>query len=271
MCSQRNCWSALQRQAGIDVDKAGSEEERLGDALHRLLHIDDPLRLTAYKAWLGDGQADPRLITALLHTLWTDNKPTSLKDAYRRITEHPAIVTELIEFLALLESRADHLTSPSDVAPLSVHARHSLVEILSAFGRITPEQFYQHREGPYYDKPTNTDMFFVTLEKSERDYSPSTLYKDYAISPTLFHWESQSVTTQSSPTGQRYIRQRELDGRVLLFVRLRKKQDGLTMPYTFLGPAHYKSHKGERPIAFVWELSRPMPADFFRQAKVAAG
>ena len=98
------------------------------------------------------------------------------------------------------------------------------MEIFSAFGRITPGKFYQHREGAYRDEATNSDLFFVTLEKSERDYSPSTLYKDYAISPTLFHWESQSLTSQQSPTGQRYITHRELSGQILLFVRARKKR-----------------------------------------------
>jgi hypothetical protein len=98
----------------------------------------------------------------------------------------------------------------------------------------------------------------------------STLYKDYAISPTLFHWESQSTTTQQSKTWQRYIHHRKRGGNILLFVRPRKKQDGRTMPYTFLGAADYVSHKGERPISFVWKLQRPMPADFFRRAKVAS-
>ena len=157
-----------------------------------------------------------------------------------------------------------------DEARDAINARHSLVEIFSAFGRITPGKFYQHREGVYRDEATNSDLFFVTLEKSERDYSPSTLYKDYAISPTLFHWESQSLTSQQSPTGQRYIKHRERGGQILLFVRARKKQDGATMPYTFLGPVDYVSHKGERPIAFVWKLRQPMPADFFRAAKVAS-
>jgi hypothetical protein len=103
------------------------------------------------------------------------------------------------------------------------------------------------------------------------DYSPATLYKDYAISPTLFHWESQSATSQASATGQRYIHHRERGSNVLLFVRQRRVQDGLTMPYTFLGPLDYVSHQHERPIQFVWHLQRPMPADFFRQVKVAAG
>ncbi len=278
-------WSGLKRDAGLAVAAAGPQEDALGRSLERLLHIDDPLRLDGYRTWLKGGDADPRLITALVYTLWSSNAPATLEAARDAFNAHPAIVLELVELLDLLEERADHLTHPlgaggsedpplrtseSGSIPLSIHARHSLVEIFSAFGRITPGQFYQHREGVYRDEATNSDLFFVTLEKSERDYSPSTLYKDYAISPTLFHWESQSLTTQQSPTGQRYIKHRELGGQILLFVRARKKQDGLTMPYTFLGPVDYVSHKGERPIAFTWKLQRPMPADFFRAAKVAS-
>ncbi len=264
-------WSALQRAAGLPMPTAGPAEDRLSKALHRLLHVDDPIRLFAYRAWLRGHNADPRLLTALLHTLWTNDKPSGLSDAATQIQAHPAIVDELLVLLDILEERADHLTFASEFAPLSIHARHSLVEILSAFGVITPDKFFQPQAGVYYHEPSKSDLFFVTLEKSERDYSPTTLYKDYAISPTLFHWESQAATSQSSPTGQRYIHHRERRTNVLLFVRQRRVQDGLTMPYTFLGPVDYMSHQHERPIQFVWKLRQPMPADFFRQAKVAAG
>lgn len=268
------CWSDLVRQAGLKTPPAGPNEQDLGDALKRLLHIDDPLRLGAYRAWLKGKEADERLTTALVFTLWGAKAPATIAEATHAINAHPAIVQELLELFDLLEERADHVThslelSGVDAPPLQIHARHSLVEIFSAFGRITPGHFYQHREGTYRDQATNSDLFFVTLEKSERDYSPSTLYKDYAISPMQFHWESQSTTSQQSPTGQRYIRHRELGGHILMFVRSRKKQDGLTVPYTFLGPVDYMSHKQERPIQFVWQLRRAMPADFFRQAKVA--
>jgi superfamily II DNA or RNA helicase/HKD family nuclease len=265
------CWSDLIRQAGLPTSPIGPDEKDLGDALKRLLHINDPLRLDSYRGWLKGGRADDRLITALMFTLWGRNAPPTIEQAQQALRQHPAILGELVELFDLLEERADHLTYPFDLAPLSIHASHSLVEILSAFGRIKPGHFYQLREGVYRDQETNSDLFFTTLEKSERDYSPSTLYKDYAISPTQFHWESQSTTTLQSPTGQRYIRHHELGGHILLFVRSRKKQDGMTVPYTFLGPVDYISHKHERPIQFVWQLRRPMPADFFRKAKVAAG
>jgi len=98
------------------------------------------------------------------------------------------------------------------------------------------------------------------------------MYKDYAISPALFHWESQSITSQASPTGQRYINHRERGTNILLFVCGKQGRAGnRTAPYIFLGPADYVSHEKERPIAFVWRLRRPMPADFFKEVKVAAG
>ncbi len=276
-------WSALQRDAGITVAQAGPDEQRIGGGLTRLLHIDDPLRIQAYRqvaAGSAPGTvAERRLVAGLVATIWgRDGGPASEAEMAVRLGQHPAIAQEFLELMTVLDERAVHLTYPlneeagwdQDV-PLAVHGRHSLTEILSAFGRVGPGRYYQHREGTYRDDGTKSDLFFVTLEKSERDYSPSTLYKDFAISPSLFHWESQSTTAQHSPTGQRYIHHVAQGSRVMLFVRQRAKEKTRTVPYTFLGLADYVSHKGERPIQFVWRLRRPMPADFFRQAKVAAG
>ena len=178
--------------------------------------------------------------------------------------------------LPLLDDLSEHVTYPLDDElkwthriPLSVHARHTLDDALTAFGLLDIGKKLYKQRGVFRHEDTNSELFFVTLEKSERDYSPSTLYKDYAISPLLFHWESQSITTQASPTGQRYIHHRERGGHILLFVRTREEQDGRTMAYTLLGPVDYVSHKGDRPISFVWKLRRAMPAGFFREAKVA--
>jgi hypothetical protein len=54
------------------------------------------------------------------------------------------------------------------------------------------------------DEATQCDVFFITLKKSERLFSPTTRYNDYAISPLEFHWESQSLTT-SAPTKQNSV------------------------------------------------------------------
>jgi hypothetical protein len=53
-----------------------------------------------------------------------------------------------------------------------------------------------------------TDLLAFTLDKSSGDFSPTTRYRDYAISRDLIHWESQSTTSLASKTGQRYLHHR---------------------------------------------------------------
>ena len=108
---------------------------------------------------------------------------------------------------------------------------------------------------------------FINLKKSDAEFSPSTMYRDYPISSNLFHWESQSTTSIASPTGQRYL---SGSSSVLLFVREHKRNEYGTAPYLFLGPANYVSHRGERPIAITWKLKHSMPTDFFHAATLAA-
>jgi hypothetical protein len=280
-------WSGLQREAGVKVPAPGPQESLIADRLDGILHVDDPLRLAAYERLAAsssvDGLADAeRLLMTGFHFAAIPSRiaPGTLAESVALLHAHPAIVEELSELIPVLNERSEHLTYPLELAqpngtsllvPLSVHARHTVDDVLTAFGILDFGKTAWKQTGVIRDERTNSDMFFVTLEKSEREYSPSTLYKDYAISPTLFHWESQSITTQQSNTGQRYVHHRERNGNIMLFVRSRKKQDGRTMPYTFLGLADHISHKGERPISFVWKLRRPMPADFFRRAKVASG
>jgi len=98
------------------------------------------------------------------------------------------------------------------------------------------------------------------------------MYNDYPISQTLFHWQSQNRTREESETGQRYIHHAKRGSQVLFFVRRRHKDSrGETAPYTFLGPATYVTHQGERPMSITWRLHHPMPAELFEEMKVAAG
>ena len=102
-------------------------------------------------------------------------------------------------------------------------------------------------------------MLAFTLDKSSGGFSPTTRYRDYAISRTLIHWESQSITRADSPTGLRY-RHHERDGRaILLFSRLRADDRA----FWFLGPATYRVHVGEKPMAITWELSHALPGDLY--------
>jgi hypothetical protein len=153
--------------------------------------------------------------------------------------------------------------------PLALHARYSRAEIYAAFGLITDTQQTTGQSGVLFDRATQCDVFFITLKKSERLFSPTTRYNDYAISPLEFHWESQSNTREASATGQRYMHHRSRGTRVLLFVREENKRGGLTMPFLCLGFADYVSHEGERPMAIRWRLHRPIPGAFYPELAVA--
>jgi hypothetical protein len=281
-------WSRLRREAGLTTPPEGPDEARLARAFSRLLHVDDPARLALYRraarGELSDAELESetpsgRALTGLHFVLWGVNEEVgSLRESMARFRQHAALAAELAELLSILDDQADHIPQPLDDhigwnhrIPLAVHSRASLDEILAAFDRLSFSRRGRLRQGVDFDSVTNTDLFFVTLEKTEGHYSPSTMYRDYAISPELFHWESQSTTSVESPTGQRYLNHRTRGSHVVLFVRHRRHEGGRTVAYTCLGAADYVSHQGGRPIAITWRLRRPMPDDFFRDAKVAAG
>ena len=120
--------------------------------------------------------------------------------------------------------------------------------------------------GVVWSPEMQTDAFFVTLRKTEREYSPTTMYRDHALSPELFHWESQNATSVDSPTGHRYL---SGASHVVLLARETKANDwGGPRPFVCLGPASYVSHEGDRPIAITWQLRHALPVDSYRSAAV---
>ena len=151
-----------------------------------------------------------------------------------------------------------------DDVPLALHGSYSRDEVLAALDDGTPELPPVVREGTRWIEEMKTSVSFITLNKSEKDFSPSTMYNDYAVSRELFHWESQSTTSVQSKTGQRYLTQRENGANIAMCVRSSKKDpNGQTAPYTFIGLADYVTHTGDRPIAITWKLRKPMRAADF--------
>ncbi len=100
------------------------------------------------------------------------------------------------------------------------------------------------------------------------DFSASTLYKDYPINLTHMHWESQSGTTQASTAGQNLVGHAARGYSIYLFVRLNRNNGPLTAPFQFLGRGNCVSFEGERPIAMVWQLDHPMPAELLEANRV---
>ena len=183
------------------------------------------------------------------------------------LSDSPVMLSELLELLRYQYQRIDFVDEAVDVGfdcPLDLHCTYTRDQILVAMDFLKPATV---REGVKWLPEKKLDLFFVTLNKSDKDYSPTTMYKDYSINSQLFHWQSQSTTADNSPTGQRYIHHQEQGSRVLLFVR-EFKSDRITSgaeAYTYLGPARYVKHDGSRPMNITWKLDAPIPAKFLKK------
>ena len=266
-------WSDLCADAGLRVAPAGPHEKELRRACGRLLHIDDPVRLEAYRALLERpappreqslDERERRLLRMLIAQL-TDQvttKAVSLDEGSALLWDHPQVRAELREVFGVLLGQISHLSRPVGAmpeVPLQVHARYTRFEILAAFGVGTGAKVMKWQTGVYWAREAKADLLAFTLDKTVGHFSPTTRYRDYAISPELIHWESQSVTRARSETGLRYQQHAARGSRVLLFARLRSDERA----FYFLGPASYVKHEREMPMAVTWRLAHPLPGDLF--------
>ena len=271
-------WTRLRRDAGLPSEPGSEREEALLKRVRAFAHVDDPDRAAQYRRILRDDAPEYDDLSAseqayarmLFYSLWNDGGGhEDYAAGLRALRAEVAARREISAVVDISFSAARHVsvTLGGSLAwsPLRVHAQYQREEILAALN--FPRNPNSFREGVWYSHELNVDAFFITLKKSESDYSPTTMYRDYPISPTLFHWESQSTTSVASATGQRYL---SGSSTVLLFVRHEQKDEFGTSPYMFLGPASYVSHTGDRPIAITWRLERPMPTDLFTVATAAA-
>jgi hypothetical protein len=274
--AQGRSWSDLLEAADLPVAPAGPHEERLRKAIGRLLHIDDEQRIHGYQALLSSptrpdpasmSRTEKRLLRMLLASVSGQilTKQNSLNDAslgtvVDLVWSHPQVIIELRELLSALHDAPNHVqhTAITDV-PLQVHSRYTRIEMLAAVGDGDLAKTPDWREGVYDAKPANADLLAFTLDKTSGGFSPTTRYRDYAISPDLIHWESQSTTTADSPTGRRYQRHEEMGRSILLFARARQDDRA----FWFLGPATYVRHEGELPMAVTWKLATPLSGDLF--------
>jgi superfamily II DNA or RNA helicase/HKD family nuclease len=247
-----------------------------------------------------------RMLMAGLSTSSPEIAAQSLAQALATLWQHPRVLSELRELFGVLLERTGHLGHPlrdrPDV-PLQVHARYSRVEIQAAFGdvlssvtqtalddgmrSVTPTTTAEAtaitaclpgsnerarvepppwREGVKWLASERCDVFLITLNKTEKRFSPTTRYRDYAISRDLLHWESQSGTTASSTTGQRYQQHARQGSAVMIFARMNADDRA----FHFLGPATYLQHQGERPMQVTWRLGYSLPGDLLLAYRAAA-
>ena len=134
-------------------------------------------------------------------------KDATLSEATALLWNHSQIRAELLELVEILGDQVDHLqqtlVTHGDV-PLLIHARYTRIEILAAFGIGSNAKVAPWQTGVYCAEDAAADLLAFTLDKTSGEFSPTTRYRDYAVSRELIHWESQSTTRADSETGRRY-------------------------------------------------------------------
>ncbi|MCR5335411.1 MAG: DUF3427 domain-containing protein [Synergistes sp.] len=280
-------FSRLSARADVAEDFSEPLERTMEKALARLAVIDSR-RWISFLLYLLPrlnnvdfdklSALEKRMLQMFYITVWgkaaDDWTGDEFLDNIYGLADSPVLLRELTDLLNYQFDRIDFIDSPVDVGfdcPLDLYSTYTRDQLLVALDFMEPATV---REGVKWLPDQKLDVFFVTLNKADKDYSPTTMYNDYSINEWLFHWQSQSTTAEGSKTGQRYIHHKEWGSRILLFVREFKKDrvTGGAEAYTCLGTANYVKHEGERPMNITWKLDAPIPAKYLKKTnKLAVG
>ena len=273
-------FSRLCARADVIADFSEPLEEMLTKALGRLAVVDsrrwihfllDQLPRLDDVDFTALGELEQRMLQMFYVTVWGKAAESwasdEVLDNLYALWDSPVLLREFLDLLRYRYEQIDFIDEPVDLGfdcPLDLHCTYTRDQLLVALDFLKPATV---REGVKWLPEKQVDVFFVTLNKADKDYSPTTMYQDYSINENLFHWQSQNTTAENSPTGQRYIHHRERESKVLLFVREFKadRATGGAGAYTFLGTANYVKHDGSRPMNITWKLDRPIPAKFLKK------
>jgi hypothetical protein len=244
-----------------------------------LIHVNDSERAEVYRNLVSKAgpaieslSAFETVFAKMLASNLSDSNPNDFIEILTEVRKDAEVSSEIIEILAISEDKSRRLALPlsSDLAgsPLRSHASYTRSEALVGLGYASNPT--SHVAGVAWCESTKTDALFVTLNKTDRAFSPTTMYRDYALNEKMFHWESQNSTRASSSTGQRYIHHADNHSNIVLFTRSTRADNGITSTYTCLGNVSYVNHVGERPMSITWELARPMPQQVYLEASTVA-
>lgn len=204
-----------------------------------------------------------RMLNMLHYTIFLASSQ-EVKNSLSHTLNNSALFSELMEIFQYNYDHIDFIDQKIDLGfacPIDLHCNYTRDQILVAMDFQNPSTV---REGVKYLPDKNVDIFFVTLNKSDKQYSPSNMYNDYPISESLFHWQSQSTTGANSQTAKRYIDHKRMNHRILLFVREYKNDLVGTAPYTCLGLCEFVQFEGSHPMNIVWRLQKAMPAKYIK-------
>lgn len=282
--AHENSFSRLCARAGVRNNFTEDGEEIITKALARICAINsrcwlkfllNTLPSIEIKTVKDFDDCQKRMLRMFEFTIWpnTDSEDNISRtiEKLASLKNSPVMFGEMLELVQYSFDKIDFVDEPIDLGfdcPLDLHCNYTRDQIFVALDYLKPSVV---RQGVKWLPEKKLDVFINTLNKAEKDYSPTTMYNDYSINEWLFHWQSQSTTSDTSPTGQRYIHHAEMGSKVLLFVREYESDIAGTAPFTFLGLADYKSHEGSKPMSIVWQLRAPIPAKFIKKTNKLIG
>ncbi|WP_329806168.1 DEAD/DEAH box helicase [Flavobacterium facile] len=284
---KKGTWSRLCQLAGVIEDFDSINEKQILSAISKkwlstssTSYFNFILKIAKqnFNIKINDFHENEKIMLLMLHyDVWQNAGGfNSLEESINSIGKNKILVTEVIEVLELLIERVDFKEIDIQLPykqPLKVHARYTRDQILSAFGLSTFNRKSPSREGVAENVDLNTELLFINLIKSEENFSPTTMYDDYAISETLFHWQSQNSARPDYGKGLTYVNHQENDKKILLFVREKANDEkGNTMGYVFIGEGNFKENEGSKPMNIKWELNEPLPNYLWNEsAKLSIG
>ncbi|MDF1584488.1 MAG: DUF3427 domain-containing protein [Methyloprofundus sp.] len=284
---KRGCWSQLVQQAKDEINENTINENHLKmlkKAIHnRILTCDDHAYLSFLKQLCQNDfvieESSHRHALMCHYDFWQKTGPECGFDSIEQsltklnVCELKAELLDVVNWqLAQTKHEQPTMQALPEVS-LRLHARYAREQILVAFGATTFERQPPAREGVFVLKDQNIELMFVTLDKNEKQFSPTTMYHDYAINEHLFHWQSQNSARPERGRGSDYIQHQKIGKRLFLFVREQTKDEyGRTMGFVNYGEVEYLSHTGSQPMSITWLLKEPMPYFMWqRAAKLAVG
>jgi hypothetical protein len=187
---KRGLWSDMLADAGLITEAVSPDRERLAKGLQKLGHVDDADQIRRLLKILGNAaneqladSMDSQLVEMLHVTLWGEmSDGWSVQEAHERLRQNPAVVADIPAILeyCLGQAPANHAGRLPEIAgPLTVHSQYTRDEILVGLGHWTLQRRPSQREGVLHLAHSKVDAFFVTLQKTEEDYSPTTMYEDW--------------------------------------------------------------------------------------------
>ena len=193
-----------------------------------------------------------------------------IDDVVQLLQRERPLREELRSLLAALAERPSGLTPPGnrqvpDGVPLKLHHAYTRKQLLAAFG-------WEHawksnlQSGVMWIERLKAYLMLVTLEKDHTSFTERTRYRDYAISPTEFHWQSQATASPDRGDGLRIVDAMRGEATMWLFLRRSTEDAYGSEPFVFMGAFAPTSIGGAKPMSVTGTLADALPPQWFEIA-----